>query len=155
MRQRTPDLIAATAFLAGVAVLTWESQAEVYLESGQSLAHNAVFYPRILLGLTALLASMLFVAALSRRGVRVRAGATSYGRVAALAGVVSLYVIAMPLLGFLASTIAFLAIAPVMLGFRGWVTIALVAALFPLVSWWLFVSFLKIPLPGATMLWAG
>jgi putative tricarboxylic transport membrane protein len=152
MRRRTVDLIAATAFLAGVAVMTWESYADTYLETGQGVAHDAVFYPRILLGVIALLAIMLGVSALARHSSADAPIAAMRWRVAAaLVVATSLYVVMMPLFGFLATTIVFVAVVPVLLGFRRWIMLAIVIALFPLVSWWLFVSFIGIPLPGVAV----
>ena len=162
MASQKSDLIAATAFLGGAAVMVYESFSDVYQTSGAGVAQNAVFYPRIVLAAIALLALLLAASALTRGRQPSKAqasatladeGAAAFGWKPVIAIVMSttIYAALMPFAGFLVSTLLFVAVAPLLLGFRRWKVLALMIALFPLGSWLLFTRMIHIPLPASTL----
>ncbi len=152
MRARTRDLITAAAFLVAAVAMARESMSELYSPVGASIANDPVFYPRILLAVIAILAGTLFVSAWRTRQEPVRTASLHWRAAGTMMVAATLYVAAMPWLGFVASTAVFLAIAPVLMGFRRWVALALVAVVMPLVCWLVFVRLIRIPLPAATLL---
>ncbi len=166
MDSRKSDLIAAAAFLAGAAAMAYESFSEVYQASGAGVAHDAVFYPRIVLAAIVLLALLLAASALSRgRGTResrkpapqADAVAAPFGwkPVVAIVVATAVYAALMPTAGYLVSTLMFVAMVPPLLGFRRWKALALTVLLFPLASWLLFTRVIAIPLPAGVLSFLG
>jgi len=112
------------------------------------------FYPRIVLGVTALFALALLASdvAIHRRG----GGApplpiANKGRIAALFGAFALYLVALPLVGFRLSTLLFIALAQAVLApprsARQWITLAIVAILATAATWFVFERYLLVLLP--------
>jgi hypothetical protein len=163
VQESTRDLLGAGAFLAGAAAMGWESFSDVYRGTDVGVAHNAVFYPRIVLTITAVLALVLAGRALLARArlpgpntvaarrldVTPEGPALSWRPVCWLIGASIAYVASMQVLGYVAATTAFTAVTPALLGFRRWKTLALVALLYPLGTWLLFAQVIRIPLPVA------
>ncbi len=163
MHESTRDLLGAGAFLAGAAAMGWESFSDAYRGTGVGVAHNAVFYPRIVLAITAALALVLAGRALLARArlLRLRTGTGRMTEVAPrerslrwravwwMIGASIAYVASMPVLGYVAATTAFIVIVPALLGFRRWKVLALVALLYPMGTWVLFAWLIRIPLPAA------
>jgi hypothetical protein len=117
------------------------------------------FYPRIVLGVTALLAAWLVVADLlaAKRAPRAPAPRAHYGMVVLMFAVFGLYVIALPLLGFRLATVVYVAAANALLdpprGARGWARVALVAFLTAAATYAIFERYLTVLLPRGS--WTG
>jgi hypothetical protein len=117
------------------------------------------FYPRIVLGVTALLAAWLVAADLlaARRATRAPSARPHYGMVALMFAVFGLYVIALPLLGFRLATVVYVAAANALLdpprGARGWARVALVALAAAAVTYVIFERYLTVLLPRGS--WTG
>jgi hypothetical protein len=117
------------------------------------------FYPRIVLGVTTLLAAWLVAADLlaAKRTARAPAARAHYGMVVMMFAVFGLYVIALPLLGFRLATVVYVAAANALLdpprGARGWARVALVALLTGAVTYVIFERYLTVLLPRGT--WTG
>lgn len=117
------------------------------------------FYPRIVLGVTALLAACLVAADLlaTRRGARTRAPRVRYGMVVLMFAAFGLYVLALPLLGFRVATFGYVAAANALLdpprGARGWARVALVALVTAAVTYGVFEHYLTVLLPRGS--WTG
>ncbi len=116
------------------------------------------FYPRIVLGLTALLSLGLLIGDLlaRRRQSAVPAaakepGSLNYPLVAISFGVFALYCVALPWLGFRLATLLFVGGANAMLdpprGARGWGRALVLAAATSLVTWLVFERWLSVLLP--------
>jgi len=115
------------------------------------------FYPRIVLGVTALLSAWLVISAVVSP-VRARPGPTlRYGMVGAMFAVFGLYVGALPYLGFRIATVLYVAAANALLdpprGARGWARIALVALLTAAATYLIFERYLLVLLPRGS--WTG
>jgi hypothetical protein len=109
------------------------------------------FYPRVVLGLTALLALALVVGDFLRRKAPGRKEKADYAAVAVHFGVFALYVVALPGLGFRIATFAYVAAANALMapprGARGWMRVALLGFLASLATWLVFERELSVLLP--------
>jgi len=110
------------------------------------------FYPRIILGLTAVLAAALVVFDLRNVGKQVVAqAAPNYALVLVVFVIFGLYVGALPFLGFRIATFVFVAALQATLepprGVRGWLVVAVTALLTTAVSYVLFERYLQVLLP--------
>jgi hypothetical protein len=117
------------------------------------------FYPRIVLGVTALLAAWLVAGDLlaAKRARRAPATHPHYGMVVLMFAVFGLYVIALPLLGFRLATVVYVAAANAMLdpprGARGWARVGVVALLTAAATYVVFERYLTVLLPRGS--WTG
>jgi hypothetical protein len=113
------------------------------------------FYPRVVLGLTAVLAAALVAFDLfARRRDRPAAKATAtrnYRLVLAVFAVFGLYVAFLPYLGFRIATLAFVAGLQSTLeaprGWKGWLVVAVTAAATTVVAYLVFERYLLVLLP--------
>jgi len=112
------------------------------------------FYPRIVLGVTAVLGLWLLVGELlaGRRAAAAPATARpDHASVLIHFAVFGLYVAALPHLGFRISTLIYVAAANALLappaGWRGWLRVALLAFITTLVAWLVFEKQLSVLLP--------
>ena len=155
------DLITGLVCLAGSLVLL----AHTYNLPGPSLLVpiGPGFYPRIVLGITALLATALVVQAwLARRRAR-PAGSTTepkdpnYALVLTSFTVFGIYVAVLPLLGFRLATFAFvLALQPLLerpRNAKGWAIAVAVALITAIATFHLFQDYLSVLLPRGR--WTG
>ena len=111
-------------------------------------------YPRIVLGITAVLSALLVAsdfAARGRRAARAPAPRLDYALVGAAFAVFFLYVLALPYLGFRIATFAFVLAFHVLLepprGARRWAFALALAAVVALVAWFVFERQLSVLLP--------
>ena len=117
------------------------------------------FYPRIVLGLTALLsAGLLILDLLSKKKTELeRKAPSNYGAVALHFVVFGLYVAALPALGFRIATFAYVAAANALMDpprrTKGWLRVALLAFLAALATWLVFERELSVLLPRGR--WTG
>jgi putative tricarboxylic transport membrane protein len=123
---------------------------------------SPAFYPRMVLGASAVLALALVAtdvfAQRKRRGVPEAARARPrYGLVAILFAIFAVYVVALPYLGFRISTVAFLAVMQAVMEFprstRRWMVLGAVALAGTLVAYYTFDTYLQVLLPRG--LWSG
>jgi hypothetical protein len=119
------------------------------------------FYPRVVLGITALFGALLLVSeVLARRG-RPPAPAPreklNYALVAISFAVFGLYVVSLPTLGFRIATVAYVAAANATLdpphGVRGWARVAATALLTAFITHLIFERYLTVLLPRGA--WTG
>jgi putative tricarboxylic transport membrane protein len=117
------------------------------------------FYPRIVLGVTALLAGWLLLADLlaARRAAPAPVPSARYGMVVLMFAVFGVYVLLLPALGFRVGTFAYVAVANALLdrprGARGWARVALVALLTTTATYLVFEHYLTVLLPRGS--WTG
>ena len=113
------------------------------------------YYPRIVLGITAVLALAVVVADLwsaSARAPRVSPkDKLNYAMVAAMFAVFGLYCGALPFLGFRIATFAYLAVTNAMLdwpkGAKAWARVAAVALITTVIVYFAFERYLAVLLP--------
>ena len=109
------------------------------------------FYPRIVLGLSALLAALLVVFDLLRRSGPRSLPQADYGAVVLHFAVFGLYAAAMPWVGFRVATLAYLAAANALLdppkNAKAWLRVAAVALIATLVVYYAFEHYLSVLLP--------
>jgi len=115
------------------------------------------FYPRIVLGVTALLSAWLIISDLVAVKRAAPSAAVSYGMVVLMFAVFGVYVLALPLLGFRVGTFAYVAVANALLdpprGARGWGRVALVALLTSAATYLVFEHYLTVLMPRGS--WTG
>ena len=115
------------------------------------------FYPRIVLGVTAVLSVWLVVSALLSPERPTPGPKLRYGMVIAMFAVFGIYVGALSLLGFRVATFLYVAAANALLepprGARGWAGTALVALLTAAATYFIFVRYLLVLLPRGS--WTG
>jgi putative tricarboxylic transport membrane protein len=117
------------------------------------------FYPRIVLGITALLAAALVAAGLLGRRRRAPAAGDGirYGLVIATFAVFGVYVGALPYLGFRLATVAYIAATNAVLdpprGARGWLRVAVLALVATAAIYVAFERYLTVLLPRGR--WTG
>ena len=166
------NTITGLAVLAASLAFFWGT---LGLERHPMVPVGPAFYPRIVLGVTALMALALVVMDVWGRlgpGLRrgddgvgrgevapAKAGAHSpnYGLVVACFAVFSAYVIALPGLGFRLSTFAFLLALPVVMErpvhSRRWIAVVVLAAVATVVTYYVFEQYLHVLLPRGR--WTG
>ena len=161
------------AVLAASLALFW---ATLGLERHPMVPVGPAFYPRIVLGICALMALVLVVMDLGRLGTRLRgydksvlpahdsvtpakAGAQSpnYRLVLLCFAIFTAYVVLLPYLGFRLSTFLFLMAMPVALERpatrRRWIVVLIVAVVATLVVYYLFEQYLHVLMPRGR--WTG
>lgn len=142
------DGLAGLAVCAASLVLFWLT---LDLQSSPLVPVGPGFYPRIVLGITALLAAAVVLADWCARGKpRAKAG-LNYGLVVAMFAAFTLYVGALPYLGFRIATFAYLAGTNALLdpprGARGWSRAGAVALVTTLIVYFAFERYLSVLLP--------
>jgi putative tricarboxylic transport membrane protein len=111
------------------------------------------FYPRIVLGVTALLGALLFGWDLYRPRARSDGGAAKadYGAVLAHFALFGVYAVALPWLGFRLATVAYVAAANALMAppraWRDWLRVFLLAFGSALVTYLVFEHYLSVLLP--------
>ena len=135
-------VLAASLFLFG---LTLDLKASPLVPIGPG------FYPRVVLGLTAVLAASLVFYDLRSAQGPVTAGNLNYGLVLAVFVVFGLYVGALPYLGFRIATLVFVAALQAVLeppkNARGWLIVGVTALATTVVCYILFERYLQVLLP--------
>lgn len=138
-------VLAASLFLFG---MTLELKGNPLVPIGPG------FYPRIVLGLTAVLAAALVASGWLARGRPARgapAQAPNYRLVALMFAVFGLYCGALPMLGFRIATFAYVAGTNALLtpprGPRGWLRATLIGLIATLVVYFVFERYLSVLLP--------
>jgi hypothetical protein len=115
------------------------------------------FYPRIVLGITALLAAAVVIADWRRRGVARDEDRFNYGLVAAMFAAFGLYAGALPYLGFRVATFVYVAGTNALLdpprSARGWLRCAAVGLVTMVVVYVAFERYLTVLLPRGR--WTG
>jgi len=144
------DAWAGLAVLAASLVLFWLTLA---LKENPLVPIGPGFYPRIVLGLTVVLAAILVVAdALAQRPVRPpRAEPLRYGMVALMFAAFGLYCGALPYFGFRIATFAYVAGTNALLDAprraRDWLRVGLVGLIATAVIYYAFERYLSVLLP--------
>jgi putative tricarboxylic transport membrane protein len=109
------------------------------------------FYPRIVLGLAALLSAALVVFDLVRKPADAARAQRNYAAVALHFAVFGIYVVALPWIGFRIATLAYVAATNALLDVprsaRGWLRVALLALLTALATYYIFEHYLSVLLP--------
>jgi hypothetical protein len=109
------------------------------------------FYPRIVLGVTAILAVALIAFDLAGRKKHSSAEKPAYAAVALHFAVFGVYVVALPWLGFRIATFAYVAATNALLDVprapRGWLRVALLALATTLATYFVFERYLLVLLP--------
>ena len=115
------------------------------------------FYPRIVLGLTAVLAAALMVIDLVTKAQPKPLPKADYGAVVLHFAVFGLYVIALPLLGFRVATLVYIAVTNALLDWpksaKDWLRVAAVALIATAVVYLVFEHYLSVLLPRGR--WTG
>jgi hypothetical protein len=117
------------------------------------------FYPRIVLGITAVLGLLLVVAdwRTARRAAPPGAAQRNYRLVALMFLVFGVYGGALPYLGFRLATFAYIAASNALLdpprGARGWARVGLIALIATIVTYYAFERYLLVLLPRGR--WTG
>jgi putative tricarboxylic transport membrane protein len=148
--------VTGLAVLAASLALFWGT---LGLERHPMLPVGPAFYPRIVLGLTALLAAWLVVSDLLARGRRAPPAAArpNYMMVALAFATFTAYVLALPWVGFRLATFAFLVALPAVLerprAPRRWALIAVIAVVATVVVYFVFEQYLHVLLPRGR--WTG
>jgi putative tricarboxylic transport membrane protein len=139
---------AGLAVLAASLLLFW---ATLGLKDNPLIPIGPGFYPRIVLGVTALLAALLVITDWFSPAKFPASGALNYGLVAAMFASFGLYVGALPYLGFRISTLLYIAGASWLLDAprdaKGWLRMALVAPISTAVIYAVFERYLLVLLP--------
>ena len=145
---------AGLAVLAASLVLFWLT---LGLKDSPMVPIGPGFYPRIVLGVTAVLSAWLVVSDLLARQRPSPPPAVHYGMVVAMFAVFGLYVGALSFLGFRVATFLYVAAANVLLdpprGARRWARTALVALLTVAATYFIFERYLLVLLPRGS--WTG
>ena len=147
------DGLAGLAVAAASLALFWVT---LGLERNPLVPIGPAFYPRIVLGITALLGLALLVSDLRRRPPRApRAAPANLRLVAVSFGVFALYVVALPLLGFRVATFLFAAALNLVLvperNAAAWAKAALFALVTAAVTYYVFEHHLSVLLPRGSL----
>jgi len=115
------------------------------------------FYPRIVLGLTAVLAAALVLIDLLTKQQAPPLAKADYGSVVLHFAVFGLYVLALPSLGFRVATLAYIAVTNALLdrprSAKGWLRVAALALIATAVVYLVFEHYLTVLLPRGR--WTG
>lgn len=139
---------AGLAVLAASLLLFWGT---LGLKDNPLVPIGPGFYPRILVGVTALFALILLVADWVSPARPPSSGTLNYGLVAAMFALFGLYVGAMPYVGFRVSTLIYIAATNWLLepakDTKGWLRVGLVALIATVVVYVVFERYLLVLLP--------
>jgi len=129
------------------------------IQSNSLVPVSPAFYPRLVLGTTAVLSFLMVVFDVAARR-RVQAAAAPakaaaarprYDMVVLLFAIFGVYVVALPWLGFRIATVAFLAVMQYAMARprtpRAWVVLALVALIATAATYYMFEVYLQVLLP--------
>jgi hypothetical protein len=109
------------------------------------------FYPRIVLGLTALLAAALVALDLLQKKKRIPLPAAAYGAVVLHFAVFGVYVVALPWLGFRIATFAYVATVNAVMApprsARQWTRLVALGAITAFATYYIFEHYLHVLLP--------
>ncbi len=152
------DGIAGLVVLVASLALYW---ATLSIQSNPLVPVSPAFYPRLVLGVSAILSCALVATDVRAARKRPRPAPTQprprYGMVAILFAIFAVYVVALPYLGFRVATVAFLAVMQSAIdpprGRRRVIVVAAVALATTLVTYYTFDSYLQVLLPRG--LWTG
>jgi len=115
------------------------------------------FYPRLILGVTAVLALALVLFDLFKPGKPAQSASAAYGAVILHFVVFGLYAAALPWLGFRVATFAYVAAANALLdpprGLGGWARVVILAAVTAAATFFIFEHYLTVLLPRGR--WTG
>jgi hypothetical protein len=140
--------VAGLVLLAGSLLLLWMS---LSLPQPALVPIGPGFYPRILFGVTAVLAAALVASDLWRRGRRPAPAAVRYRLVLVAFAVFTAYVFLLPVLGYRVATVLFVAILQSSLDpprtARAWAMVGVTAVASMLVTYYLFEAYLNVLLP--------
>lgn len=141
-----------TAVIGGVALLVtgflyYHTFDEAYTVSRLTAGRGPVFYPRILLAAMGLFAVLVIVEGLKEKPVSI-VGAQPLVVLGTL-GLTGLYILSVTWAGFLISTVVFVFMLPWLLGYRNGPVIAAVAAVYPVVVWYMFEKVFRVILPSS------
>lgn len=116
-------------------------------------ATGPAFFPRVIVGLMSVFALVQLVKSIRRSESRTREVSWSTVRTVAIAaGLVVGYLLTMPYLGFLAGTVVFLLVSMQFSGVDGLRTSLPVSIGVTIVLYYIFVQFLRVPLPESAIL---
>jgi len=139
---------AGLAILIASLVLFWLT---LGLKESSLVPIGPGFYPRIVLGVTAVLSAWLVVADWLAKKRPQQGQSLHYGMVGVMFAVFGLYVGALPLLGFRIATFAYVAAANAILdpprGVKGWARVAAVALISAAAAYYVFEHYLTVLLP--------
>ena len=148
------DGIAGLAVAAARLVLFWIT---LGLERNPLVPIGPAFYPRIVLGITAVLGLALLAVDLLRKAPRRRGAPANYRLVALCFGVFALYVVALPLAGFRLATFLFAATLYLVLSpprsVPHWVRALAFGAITAAATYYAFEHYLDVLLPRGS--WTG
>lgn len=145
------------SMVGGAALLMFWGALAIYtalqpLKPRSQLAYDPIFFPALLIGLGILLSIVIIgQAALAYRRERATTreaeNAHDPRRVLTLFVIVGLYFSFMPMIGFIVSSVVFVAVFAVALGYRRWPLVAALSVLGPIAVWFVFTYGLQAPLP--------
>ena len=142
------DAWGGLAVLAASLLLFWLT---LGLADNPLVPIGPAFYPRIVLGLTAVLSLGLVVGGWKAKQAALDGKTANYGAVVLHFAVFGLYVAALPALGFRVATFAYVAAANALMdpprGAKGWARVALLAFFTALATWLIFERELSVLLP--------
>jgi len=158
------DGIAGLVILAGSVAFYW---ATLSIEANPLVPVSPAFYPRLVLGITAILGAALLASdLLARRAARAKSGGVAaapagsrprYGMVALLFAIFIGYVFLLPPFGFRVATFAFVVVMQLALEPpktpRRWIVVLVVAVVTTFVCYHTFEDYLQVLLPRGR--WTG
>ena len=146
--RRAADLTLAAALLVLAGVLYAETRSDIYQHTGLGTAFNAVFYPRILLAILALLAVALIAQALLVPAGRFEAGLSRHVvPVGGTVGLTILYGAVFTHVPFVVAAALYGAAVALILGYRRFYVLAATAIAVPLFLALIFEGALGVRLP--------
>ena len=146
MREGVRDIVFGIAMLAAAALLFLETTSPAYQQAGVlGYGFSPAFFPRILLIIWAALSIILIIRALP--ALHRQIDKPDWGKLAGAVAITLGYVGLIAVIGFAFASIVFAAAFMTFLGYRRVVPVALVALIFPLVTWYVFTFLLHISLP--------
>lgn len=144
---RYHDVIVSCAFLGGAALLWLETSRDQYATTGLRTTFTAVFFPRFLIVVIAVLALIILVRSLVRKP---EVGDSSPGGGRRLLGfviVTGLYAAGVSILGFAIATWIYVPAMLFLLGYRRPLVFVPVSLLTSPIAWYFFQHLLQIQLP--------
>lgn len=150
MRRDLVSAIYGVAFLALIAFLWWEGERQDFTLLAPGVSYDPLFFPRLLLVLGALCAAAIAATGLLRP--RVAQPPVRWGLWLGLSALIAGYFWAMARLGFPSATVLFMVAFAALLGYRRWPVLVGFATVTTAVVWYVFTTWLQVPLPVALWL---
>ena len=151
MKENKSNIILGIFTLFICALITWDSYQSKYNELGLfSYGVSLTFFPLVIVSIMAVLAAVLIVSGVVKANVE-NGTKQNWPLVLKLVSILLAYILCLPFLGFIISSVIFCLLIIPILGYRNKKIVLMISILSPVVIWYAF-KLLQISMPESSLL---